>query len=1195
MRLLSFIYLVWLALLTGTPQVSATDNGKTSDVAWDKYSLSVKGERLFVFSGEFHYQRLPVPELWLDVFQKLRANGFNTISVYFFWSYHSASEDVFDFTTGAHDIQRLFDYAKQAGLYVIARAGPYCNAETSAGGFALWAANGQMGSERTSDEAFYKKWKPWILEVGKIIAANQITNGGPVILNQHENELQEATYDSDDTKVIYMKQVAKAFEEAGIVVPSSHNEKGMRTVSWSTDYKNVGGAVNVYGLDSYPGSLSCTNPNSGFNLVRTYYQWFQNYSYTQPEYLPEFEGELSPEFADVYYKNNIGSRVTLHNIYMTFGGTNWGHSAAPVVYTSYDYGSPLRETREIRDKLKQTKLLGLFTRVSKDLLKTYMEGNGTSYTSDDSIYTWALRNPDSDAGFYVVAHNTSSSREVTTFSLNVTTSAGAMTIPDIELDGRQSKIIVTDYRIGSESSLLYSSAEVLTYATLDVDVIVFYLNAGQKGTFVFKDTPADLKYQTYGNSNLSALETGQGTQYSYIQGEGVTAVKFSNGVLVYLLDKETAWNVFAPPTILSPTVAPNEHILVFGPYLVRGASIKHDTVEIVGDDSKSTSIEIYTGDEHVKKVSWNGNLIDTRATAYGSLIGTVPGAEDIEISLPSLSSWKAQDTLPEISPDYDDSRWTICNKTTSVNSIAPLSLPVLYSGDYGYHTGTKIYRGRFDGQNATGANVTVQNGVAAGWAAWLNGAYVGGFSGDPDKVASWEVLKFNHSSLRSRDNVLTIITDYTGHDQNSQKPIGTQNPRGIMGATLIGGGNFTLWRIQGNAGGEKNIDPVRGPMNEGGLYGERMGWHLPGYQVPESALDSSPLEGVFGAEGRFYTTSFQLDLEEDLDVPIGLQLSAPAGTEAVVQIFMNGYQFGHYLPHIGPQSLFPFPPGVINNRGQNSLAISMWALTDAGARLEQVELKAYAKYRSGFDFNRDWTYLQPGWKDRTEPMMTSHPRSSSVDLDSPDRPFDNIINFRDVGRSINRLMGKKVLNEGVLFRSARLDDASERDKRRLTDELHIATVIDLRSTKVLALAASGYRNDAVIIVGEQVMSPRGLIGLGLDTLDSSTAEMKEIFELFASQSDGADRTYPALVHCTQGKDRTGLVILMLLLLTGVVEERMKEIRKLGLSEDYTKCPDGFTTEIRRHLQERYGGVDGYLRFVGVEKKKLDVIREALVA
>jgi beta-galactosidase len=360
--------------------------------------------------------------------------------VYFFWSFHSASEGEFDFETGAHDIQRLFDYAKDAGLYVIARAGPYCNAETSAGGFALWAANGQMGNERTSDEAYYEKWRPWILEVGKIIAKNQITNGGPVILNQHENELTETTYDPNHTLVVYMKQIAQVFEEAGIVVPSSHNEKGMRGVSWSTDYHNVGGAINIYGLDSYPGGLSCTNPNSGFRLVRTYYQWFQNYSFTQPSYMPEFEGgwfqpwggsfydtcaaELSPEFPDVYYKNNIGSRVTLHNIYMTFGGTNWGHSAAPVVYTSYDYASPLRETREIRDKLKQTKLIGLFTRVSADLLKTYMEGNGTGYTSDSSIFTWSLRNPDTNAGFYVLAHSTSSSRDATTFSLNVTTSAG---------------------------------------------------------------------------------------------------------------------------------------------------------------------------------------------------------------------------------------------------------------------------------------------------------------------------------------------------------------------------------------------------------------------------------------------------------------------------------------------------------------------------------------------------------------------------------------------------------------------------------------------------------------------------------------------------------------------------------------------------------------------------------------------------
>lgn len=76
-------FLVFLSLLLGCLShyfVSATNNGKTTEVTWDKYSLSVKGERVYIFSGEFHYMRLPVPELWLDVFQKLRANGFNAVS-----------------------------------------------------------------------------------------------------------------------------------------------------------------------------------------------------------------------------------------------------------------------------------------------------------------------------------------------------------------------------------------------------------------------------------------------------------------------------------------------------------------------------------------------------------------------------------------------------------------------------------------------------------------------------------------------------------------------------------------------------------------------------------------------------------------------------------------------------------------------------------------------------------------------------------------------------------------------------------------------------------------------------------------------------------------------------------------------------------------------------------------------------------
>src|SRR3569833_436776 len=93
-------------------------------------------------------------------------------------------------------------------------------------------------------------------------------------MNLIENELQETTHSATDTLVIYMQQIEAAFKEAGIVVPSSSNEKGMRSQSWSTDYQNVGGAVDLYGLDSYPGGLSCTNPNTGFQVPWFFFLWF---------------------------------------------------------------------------------------------------------------------------------------------------------------------------------------------------------------------------------------------------------------------------------------------------------------------------------------------------------------------------------------------------------------------------------------------------------------------------------------------------------------------------------------------------------------------------------------------------------------------------------------------------------------------------------------------------------------------------------------------------------------------------------------------------------------------------------------------------------------------------------------------------------------------------------------------------------
>jgi hypothetical protein len=182
---------------------------------------------------------------------------------------------------------------------------------------------------------------------------------------------------------------------------------------------------------------------------------------------------------------------------------------------------------------------------------------------------------------------------------------------------------------------------------------------------------------------------------------------------------------------------------------------------------------------------------------------------------------------------------------------------------------------------------------------------------------------------------------------------------------------------------------------------------------------------------------------------------------------------------------------------------------------------------------------------------------------------------------------------------------------RLKTEIELIAYINNLCRKAIGLVTTGYRNDAVRLVCGQVMQPRGLTGLAQDTLDSSMTEMRAVFELLAREE-----SYPTLVHCTQGKDRTGLVVLLMLLLAGdavpteaVVddysrselelvpefEERIKEIRALGLGEDYTRCPPGFVTDTTEYLRDRYGGVEGYLERIGIDAGMQERIRWKLLA
>lgn len=95
-----------------------------------------------------------------------------------------------------------------------------------------------------------------------------------MIAVQAENELQETVHQTNNTLVLYMEQVESALRDAGIVVPLTSNEKGQRSQSWSTDHENVGGAVNLDGLDSHSGDFTCgvSGVVPGFSVTRNYYQ-----------------------------------------------------------------------------------------------------------------------------------------------------------------------------------------------------------------------------------------------------------------------------------------------------------------------------------------------------------------------------------------------------------------------------------------------------------------------------------------------------------------------------------------------------------------------------------------------------------------------------------------------------------------------------------------------------------------------------------------------------------------------------------------------------------------------------------------------------------------------------------------------------------------------------------------------------------
>ncbi|KAK0221395.1 galactose-binding domain-like protein, partial [Armillaria fumosa] len=161
-------------------------------------------------------------------------------------------------------------------------------------------------------------------------------------------------------------------------------------------------------------------------------------------------------------------------------------------------------------------------------------------------------------------------------------------------------------------------------------------------------------------------------------------------------------------------------------------------------------------------------------------------------------------------------------------------------------------------------------------------------------------------------------------------------PRGVRGFQL-NDGTFTDWKVQGKVGGYTNYpDKVRGIFNEGGLFGERAGWHLPGFDTSswEYRDLSNGLPNTAAGVG-FFVTTFELDIPAGYDVPISFVFDEPLGQLYRVYLFVNGWMMGKRVGNLGyvhlfrarirtlikivcrPQSKFPVQEGILDYHGEN--------------------------------------------------------------------------------------------------------------------------------------------------------------------------------------------------------------------------------------------------------------------------------------
>ena len=231
--------------------------------------------------------------------------------------------------------------------------------------------------------------------------------------------------------------------------------------------------------------------------------------------------------------------------------------------------------------------------------------------------------------------------------------------------------------------------------------------------------------------------------------------------------------------------------------------------------------------------------------------------------------------------------------------------------------------------------------------------------------------------------------------------------------------------------------------------------------------------------------------------------------------------------------------------------------------------------------------------------------------------LDSVQNLRDLG-GYSTKEGRKT-KWGVFLRSGDTSAMTKDDQAALLRQ-GIRCVIDLRMAKEIAIAPNvftdsnnvaffnhdfwgtrfdDYRSKRKSATPEEKLSDLYCAGLKINGF-----VMAAVMKTLAS-SEGS-----FVFHCRSGKDRTGLVAALLLVIAGVPDEVVA--KDFGLSTTYLNEPELTEDDLKKpgayqkgsapetmmltleFLRDRYGGVEGYLSDQGVSVSEIESVREKIL-